>query len=360
MSTVSDETRRPSGVATRSRGKLLALAAATVLALYLSFRLVLPFLPALVWAATIAVVTHRASQWVGGRVKSPGLKAWICTAVVAVAIFGPALFVGYFAVQQIGIAVEQVSSEETQSQIQAWVAQYPPLQRAWNAVSQEYNLAKEAPRLLDRLRPGAVAAISAPIYIAAQVALTLFILFFLYRDEEQAVDGLRSVLPLSERETDGFLERMSDTINATIYGVLVVAMIQGFMGGLMFTFLGIPGAVLWGLIMGLLAIIPYLGTFVVWGPTAVFLALQGDYGRAAILAGWGLVAIGLIDNLLYPMLVGKRLRQHTVVAFIAILGGVSLFGVTGVVLGPVVVAIAFFLIDVLRERTKHGKSAERA
>lgn len=360
MSAASPETKRSAGVATRSRGKLWALAAATVLAIYLGFRLVLPFLPGLVWATTIAVVTHRASQWIGSRVNSPGVKAWICTVAVAVAILTPALFVGYFAVQQIGIAVEQITSKETQEQIQSWVAQYPPIQRAWDAFSKEYDLAKGAPQLLNQLRPGALAAISTPIYIAVQVALTLFVLFFLYRDEDEALDGLRSMLPLNERETDHFLERMSDTINATVYGVLVVAMVQGFMGGLMFTLLGIPGAVLWGTIMGLMAIIPYLGTFVVWGPTAAFLALQGDWGRAAILAGWGMIAIGLIDNLLYPMLVGKRLRQHTVIAFIAILGGVSLFGVTGLVLGPVIVAATFFLIDVLRERTEHGKSAERA
>src|SRR5690606_27433702 len=122
---------------------------------------------------------------------------------------------------------------------------------------------------------------------------------------------------------------------------------------------GVPGAVLWGVAMGILAIIPYLGTFVVWGPVAALLAVQGEWVKAGVLVAWGMLAIGLIDNLLYPILVGQRLRQHTVTAFIAILGGVSLFGGTGLILGPVLVAVTFFLIDIWCERTEHG-SAEQS
>jgi predicted PurR-regulated permease PerM len=113
-------------------------------------------------------------------------------------------------------------------------------------------------------------------------------------------------------------------------------------------------------VMGLLAIVPYLGTFVIWGPTAALLALAGHWGKALILAGWGLTAIAMIDNLLYPMLVGHRLRQHTVISFFAILGGVNLFGATGVVLGPVIVSVTFFLFEIWRRRTEHGAPAERA
>jgi predicted PurR-regulated permease PerM len=137
-------------------------------------------------------------------------------------------------------------------------------------------------------------------------------------------------------------------------------MVQGALGGAMFAVLGIPGAVLWGVVMGCLAIIPYLGTFVIWGPTAASLAMQGEYTKAAVLAGWGLAAIGLIDNLLYPMMVGQRLQQHTALAFIAILGGVAIFGATGVVLGPLVAATTIFLLDVWRRRTAHGRDAEQA
>jgi predicted PurR-regulated permease PerM len=256
--------------------------------------------------------------------------------------------------QQIAKAIE--NWPVIQAKVDAEIEKHPRLNTVW----QEFDLEAEAPALIDRLRPGAVAVVSTPLYLLIQTLLMLFVLYFLYRDEELAIDSVRSVLPLSEGETDRLFQRVDDTINATIFGTVTVAMVQGVMGGIMFGFLGIEGATLWALIMGLLAIIPYLGTFVVWGPAAAILALQGEWGKAAILVGWGAIAIGLIDNLLYPYLVGQRLRQHTVVSFVAILGGVALFGATGVVLGPVVVTLAFFLLDLWRRRTEHGASAERA
>jgi predicted PurR-regulated permease PerM len=113
-------------------------------------------------------------------------------------------------------------------------------------------------------------------------------------------------------------------------------------------------------VMGMLAIVPHLGTFVIWGPTAAILAMQGETMKAIVLVSWGLIAIGLIDNMLYPMMVGQRLQQHTAVAFIAILGGVALFGAMGIVLGPLIVATSLFLLDVWRRRTAYGGDAERA
>ncbi|MBA3483838.1 MAG: AI-2E family transporter [Pirellulales bacterium] len=356
--TADDEPVEVRGVATRGRGKLYILAAATIAAGYLCFQLILPFIPAIVWATTAAVITHRFSQWVGGRVKSSGVKAAICTATVAVAILLPIFAVGYVGVQQVANAMTEISGSEFDAKVQELLAPAPQLRRAWNALKEEL-IPENAAQMVDRMQPGAVAAVSAPIYIGLQLLLTLFILFFLYRDEEQALDSVRSVMPLGEQETSRLLQRVEDTIHATIFGTVVVAMIQGAMGGIMFALMGIPGAVLWAVIMGLLAMIPYLGAFVVWGPMAAFLAMHGQWVQAAILVTYGALAIGLIDNLLYPYLVGQRLRQHTVTAFFAILGGVNVFGATGLVLGPVIVSVTFFLFDLWRKRTAHGASAER-
>ena len=337
----------------------MALTFATVVALYLCTLFVLPFMPAVVLAVTAAVVTHRFSSWVGGRTRSPDVKAAICTGVVALAFLAPAAFVVYMGVGQVSAAMAEVQSEETAAKIQGWLDQHPRIKQLWGEASKDFDFAAQGPQLVDRLRAGAMTALSLPLYVGMQTLIMLFILYFLYRDESAALESVREVLPLSELEANRFFRRIDDTIHATIYGTVTVALIQGAMGGLIFALLGIPAAVLWGVVMGLLAIIPYLGTFVVWGPTAAFLAMQGDWGRAAVLVGWGALAIGLIDNLLYPMLVGKRLRQHTVVSFIAILGGVSVFGVMGVVLGPVVVSTTFFLFETWRRRTEHGRSAER-
>jgi predicted PurR-regulated permease PerM len=346
-------------VATRSRGKLYVLAAMTILAAYVCYLLILPFIPAIVWAAAAAVITHRLSQWVGRHVKSPDMKAAICTAAVTVSILLPVVGVGFVAIQQITKAVNEVSTGEIDDMIQRRLSRFPQAQEAWNSFKKSLRDPEQARGLVNRLQPGAVAAVSTPIYIGIQLLLMLFILYFLYRDEEHAIASLRAVMPLSNQETDRLLHLVGDTIHATIFGTVVVAMIQGAMGGIMFALMGIPGAMLWAVMMGLFAMVPYLGAFVVWGPVAVYLALHGEWGKAAILATYGACAIGLIDNLLYPYLVGHRLRQHTVMIFFAILGGVNVFGATGLVLGPVILSVTFFLFDLWRKRTAHGASAER-
>jgi predicted PurR-regulated permease PerM len=143
---------------------------------------------------------------------------------------------------------------------------------------------------------------------------------------------------------------VNDTVHATIYGTLAVAAVQGTLGGLMFWWLGLAAPVLWGLVMGVLAVVPVLGAFVIWIPAALFLALEGSWGRALVLAVWGGVVVAGIDNLLYPILVGNRLKLHTVPAFMAIVGGLIVFGPSGLILGPVTLTVTVLLLEIWRSR----------
>ena len=118
-----------------------------------------------------------------------------------------------------------------------------------------------------------------------------------------------------------------------------------------------PAPLLWGVLMGLLAVVPFLGAFVIWVPAALFLALAGDVTAAAILAAWGTIVVGLVDNVVYPILVGKRLLLHTVPSFIAIAGGLILLGASGVVLGPIIVAVSLTLLGIVRNRISLSASA---
>jgi predicted PurR-regulated permease PerM len=118
----------------------------------------------------------------------------------------------------------------------------------------------------------------------------------------------------------------------------------------MFWWLGLPSPVLWGVVMGMLAIVPILGAFIVWMPAAVYLVLSGDVGKAVILTVWGAVVIGFIDNLLYPLFVGRRAHLHTVPVFIAIMGGLALFGSAGMIVGPVILVVTVGLMHAWRSR----------
>jgi predicted PurR-regulated permease PerM len=145
--------------------------------------------------------------------------------------------------------------------------------------------------------------------------------------------------------------------HATIYGNVVVALIQGVLGGIMFAFLGLPAALLWSVAMALLSLVPNAGAFVIWLPAAVFLAAQGAWTKAVILAAWGVLVVGTIDNLLYPMLVGKDTRLHTLAVFFSVVGGLLAFGAAGLVLGPTALAGTLALVNVLKRRTAHHRSA---
>jgi predicted PurR-regulated permease PerM len=138
-------------------------------------------------------------------------------------------------------------------------------------------------------------------------------------------------------------------IAASVYGVLVIAVIQGILGGLAFWALGLPSPLLWGVVMIFLSMIPMAGSFVVWVPAAGYLGLSGHWGKALILAVWGTFVIGTVDNFLRPKLVGERTKLHELFIFFSVLGGLQVFGVIGLVLGPVIVAVTIALLDVLRQ-----------
>ena len=158
-------------------------------------------------------------------------------------------------------------------------------------------------------------------------------------------------LPLTEAEFTRLTDRIANTIFASVYGTAAVAVLQGGLGGAMFWWLDLPAPVFWGVMMGLLGIVPFLGAFVIWAPTAAALALTGELQSAIILTVWGTIVVGLVDNVLYPILVGRRLMLHTVPSFVAVAGGLLLFGASGVVLGPIVVAGTQTLLEIWRERT---------
>ena len=201
------------------------------------------------------------------------------------------------------------------------------------------------------LRATAGAIVKGSLVQALQFCLIFYLLFFMLRDRRAGLKALRSASPLTVLEMNHLLIRVGDTIHATIYGTLAVSAVQGILGGLMFWALGLPAPLLWGVVMVVLAIVPVLGAFVVWVPAAFFLASEGHPGKAVILAAWGVLVVGTIDNLLRPILMGNRLKLHTVLVFISIIGGLVVFGASGLILGPMVVTVTLVLLELWPHRT---------
>jgi predicted PurR-regulated permease PerM len=342
---------RERGWLTRARVVPLALAVLTAVVVYQCYVVVRPFVPALAWALALAVIGgplhRRLARRLGGR---PNLAAGLTVLLVAMVIVVPAVLVTHRLAREAVGAVERFQEEVETGRLRAalegssWTA---PLVR-WVETSTDTRAAAE--QAINALGPRLAAVLTNSVWIVVELFVTLFALFFLFRDSDAALATARRYMPLTGPETDRVFARIRDTIHATVFGTVTVAFVQGLLGGLMFWWLGLPAPLVWGAIMALLAIVPVLGAFVVWLPASVYLAIQGGWGKALLLAAWGGIVISLIDNLLYPALVGKELRLHTLPVFFAVVGGIMAFGAAGLVIGPVLLAVAIALAEIWRQR----------
>lgn len=342
--------RKSRSTPARKQVRTYVLLAATGLGIYLCYRLCEPFLSPLAWALALAVVAHPVHRWLADKIRWANVAAGTSVALVTLLLLPPTVMISRQLAIEATRAAEFLQSDELYEQLQTAVERYPRLTEVFDWFQSEVDVSKEGSAVAQKITPAVPGVLSGSMWIAAGTLITLMTLFFFLRDSRLALDSLRSFLPLSNAEANQLFKRVHDAIFATVYGTLLVATAQGFMGGLMFWWLGLPSPLFWGVVMALLAIVPVLGAFVVWVPAAIGLAIQGEWTKALLLTLWGSVVIGLIDNLLYPFLVGHRLRLHTLPVFFAIVGGLTIFGAAGLVLGPVVLAVTLGLIDVWRSR----------
>jgi predicted PurR-regulated permease PerM len=341
----------------RSHVQTLVLMGATVVGIYLCYRLATPFLPALAWALALAVLFCPLQRWLESKLKRPSLAAVVSVLVVGLIVVVPVTFVGqrlaHEAAQGAEIIKTKIESGEWRHALEA----HPRLAPLADWMERQ-NLPGTIKAVTTWLTTTGASFVKGSVVELVGLLLTFYLLFFFLRDRRAALQLLRSLSPLSEAAMDRLFGRVTDTIYATVYGTLAVSAVQGLLGGLMFWWLGLPAPLLWGLVMAVLAVVPVLGAFVVWIPAALFLALEGSWGKALILTAWGAVVVGGIDNVLRPILVGNRLHLHTILAFISVVGGLILFGPSGLILGPVVLTITTKLLEIWRDRAVDPPTVE--
>ena len=173
----------------------------------------------------------------------------------------------------------------------------------------------------------------------ANMCITLYLAFFLIRDGDEVARTVRRAIPLAPAHKKELIARFATVIRATVKGNLLVAAIQGALGGLAFWFLGVTGAILWGVLMAFLSLLPAIGAALVWMPVAIYFFISGNTWQGIALIAWGVLVIGLIDNLLRPVLVGKDTQMPDYVVMITTLGGMAVFGINGFIIGPAIAAM---------------------
>jgi predicted PurR-regulated permease PerM len=349
---------RPRKSLTRRNLSAVVLIILAALGLLASILIAAPLVPALTWALSMAIVAYPLHQWLAARIRSRNITAGLTVAIIAAGLVAPAIFIGHQAVRQLESGLKDLEQQYRSGEVEAVLKKSPQLGGVADWAKNNINPEQVLDELKNFIRQRLGGWITATIEALIQILIALFVLFFLLRDRQQAVTLLRSMLPLSDRESDGVLEQVRGTVHATIYGTFFVAAVQGTLGGLMFWLLGVPAPLVWGTAMAILSLVPTLGAFVICLPAAIFLGIQGHWAKAVMLAAWGVLAVGSVDNILHPIVVGKQMRMHTVPVFIATVGGLFLLGAPGIVLGPVAFAMTLALLQVLRRRTVRDRSAK--
>jgi predicted PurR-regulated permease PerM len=332
--------------------------------IYLGWRMLLPFLPALCWAFALAVIAAPVYSWLAQRVKSKSLASLLTVVLILAVLIVPSTLLGRALVQEGAALVRSIGTDP--ASIRASLEHTALVGRLLNWVDARVDVAGEAADLI-RSTVSAMSAVLSPLVAGsmrffAQIGVTIFVLFYFLRDSQPILAALRRIVPVSDQILDTVFARIVHTIRISLGGKFVTATIQGLLGGAIFAWVGLPAPVFWGVVMGVLSLFPVIGAFLVWGPAALLLLSQGNWPHALLMTGWGVVVIHPVDNLLGPILVGTTLRLHTLAMFFSILGGLAAFGAAGVVIGPLVIAVAASVFDASRanapvERESEGRAA---
>jgi predicted PurR-regulated permease PerM len=341
-------------------GFLVLLALVTVA----FFWLLLPFFGAIFWAVILAIIFNPMQRALevrlGGRRNVAAILSVLACIVIAIipmtVVVTSLIAEGTRLVQRIQENPFDLAGLQGQVQaaLPAWLE--PWFERI------DFNALRE--RLSSVLMQGSQLVAGQALNIGqdtlrffVSAGVMLYLLFFLFRDGPAIGHGIRAAMPLSHAYSDRLRTKFTTVVRATVKGNVIIAVIQGTIGGVTFWLLGIEAALLWGVLMAFLSLLPAVGAALVWVPAAAWLLLTGAYAEGIILIAVGAGVIGLVDNLLRPPLVGKDTRLPDYMVLVSTLGGMSIFGINGFVIGPLIAALFMSGWALYRDEQKRGGPA---
>jgi len=330
--------------------------------------LIQDFLLPLFWAATLAIVFYPLYQWLQSHLGTrASLSALLTLGVILVAVILPLFLVSLAVVNEAATFYKRLETGDinVQEPIQA-------LERLLPVVTHYLDRFGIETQNLKQGLAGATVTVSRflgtqalnigqdALRLSVLFFLMLYLLFFFLRDGTQIVTAIMHALPLGNTRERRLFANFAAVSRATIKGTVVVALVQGILGGIFFAILGINAAVLWGALMAVLSLLPALGSGLIWVPAAVILFATGHMVKALILLGAGILVIGLVDNLLRPLLIGRDTRMPDYLVLLSSLGGLTVFGVSGLVIGPIIAAMFLAVWDMFTQEHSGDLSAEAA
>jgi predicted PurR-regulated permease PerM len=326
------------------------------LSIYLLYQILSPFLSSIVWAILLAMVLYPVYKKLRSLLrKREILSALIMTLLVLVVIVLPFTLLMVSLASDVVNFYHQVEEMIKTGQLQAYferVKEVPILKSILARLGQRIDL-DPLPLLLKNLNQISTFIFNQTTILikglstfVAGFFFTLLSLYYLFKDGSTLFEGLKETAPLPSQEKELLIQRFRDMIYATIYGGILIAVIQGVLGGLSFWVLGLPSPIFWGTAMALLSFIPIGGTALIWAPAAIILLIGGAVLKGILLLGIGAFVISMVDNLLKPFFISTRTKIHPLLLFFAVLGGIQAFGLIGVIAGPLVATFFLTLVEI--------------
>ena len=338
----------------------LFLIAPSLLVLYFVFHIFQPFLMPIFMATILACLCFPAFHWVNMRLSGhANLAALVTCLAVTALIIVPFAGLAIMLASEAALAYQQLQTAVEQGKIREMMSlrEQPYLGWALEQVDgyvdlDRVDIVESLVSLLQTVSLGALrhstAVFSGIAHVLTSFLIMIVTMFFLFRDGPALFEQIRGWTPLSERYERQIVQKFQEISSATVIGSLVTAVAQGVAGGITFFLVGIPNIIFWGTLTALFSLVPLVGTAIVWLPWALYLLAVGKTVQALILIGLSIVFVGGIDNVLRPALIQGKTRMHTMLIFFSIMGGISYFGIAGMVVGPIMVALGLTFLELYR------------
>jgi predicted PurR-regulated permease PerM len=322
---------------------------------YFSYQVLSPFLSPIAWAIVLAVVFYPIYAFCLKYLKWKSIASVITIVLILLIILGPFSYLTYLFSQELiaflnhveGGKFDPLNTVLGHPLVNLLVVKVLSALHVSETDFQKAiidNIARLGKESVGLIRSGLGNAVSA----ALDFVFMILSLFFFLGSGPEFLEKVGDYMPFSRRQKERLVHQTRDIVVSTIYGGITVAVVQGILGGIAFALLGISSPVIWGLAMFVSSFIPLVGTFLVWGPTAGYLMLQGEVLKGMILVAVGVVGISSVDNILRPLIIRGKMKMPTLVIFFSILGGIKLFGFIGFIMGPLVLALFISVVDILR------------
>lgn len=346
-----------------NRFYLLTLIVFVFLLGYLNYQIWKPFLIPIAWAIVLSILFYPLYAFILKLIRQRAVTSALILGLILILIIGPFSYLTFMLIMELRDFSDYMAGGklETIKNLFQHPSVLPVIEKATSLLNLSPSeldkaLAENLSRFGKELATYLTKGVREILTLTFHFFIMAFSIFFFLRDGPAIFKKVGDFLPFPDEQKEKLVKQVRDMIITTIYGGVIVALAQGVLGGIAFSIVGISSPVLWGGVMAVASFLPLIGPFIVWGPAAIFLIVEGAILKGIALALMGALGVSTVDNVLRPMIIGNRTKMPFLAVFFSVLGGIKLFGLIGFIMGPLVLAVFISVIEIFRsvEASSHA------